>query len=55
MKTKFNTTNTTSAYRGYLVRQNLIGGEFHVSKDGYHITTQTTIDAAKTAIDSILD
>ncbi len=42
------------AYRTYLIRQ-AIGGDFFVSKDGHHITTQSTLAAAKAAIDSLLN
>lgn len=45
---------TQQAYRGYLIKSDF-SGNFHVSKDGYHITSQRTLEAAKAAIDGLLD
>lgn len=44
---------TTWTHRGYLVTLNTIRGEYHVSKDGAHITTTTALDLAFLAIDGL--
>lgn len=38
-----------ASYRGYLITETIHG--FHVSKNGYHITTQSTLAAAKQQVD----
>jgi hypothetical protein len=48
-----NTGNTNVAHKGYLITPNPIYGEYHVSKDGHHITTQKSLEQAKKAIDSL--
>ena len=42
------------SYKGYLITEDLCGN-FHVSKGGYHITTQSSLDAAKKQIEAITD
>lgn len=41
-----------TAYRGYSL-QRASNGDWHVSKDGYHITTQSSLEKAKRSIDEI--
>lgn len=44
----------STAYKGYLIKEDF-AGDFHVSKDGHHITTQPTLDAAKEQIRLLVD
>ncbi len=43
----------SGAYKGYYIKHNPFQDEYHVSKEGHHVTTQKTHDAAKKAIDEI--
>jgi hypothetical protein len=43
------------AYKGHLIKYNNMRDEYHVSKDGYHITTQKNLDAAKRQIDALTE
>ena len=40
------------AYKGYLITSTIHG--FHVSKDGFHIYTGSTLEAAQQAIDCLV-
>ena len=42
------------AYRGYVIREDL-RGDFHVSKDGFHITTQSSLSLAWAAVDALCE
>ena len=42
------------AYKGYLITQNIVRGEYYVTKDGHHITTVSTYEAATAAIDLLV-
>lgn len=44
---------TQQAYRGYLIKQGF-DGYFHVSREGYHITSQPSLEAAKAEIDNLI-
>jgi len=41
-----------ASYKQYLIVENMHG--FHVSKGGFHITTQMSLAAAKAAIDLLV-
>jgi hypothetical protein len=43
----------TTAYKGYLIRQSMHG--YHVSKNGHHITTCSTLADAKAAINLLTE
>ena len=43
------------AYKEYLIIYNAVNGLYNVSKGGFHITTQTTLNAAKAAIDLVAE
>lgn len=44
-----------TAYKGYLIKENQFDGMFYVSKDGFHITAQPTLEAAKAEIRLLVD
>lgn len=42
------------SYRGYLIRIGLVG-DYFIGKDGYWIACVRSLDAAKKAIDELID
>lgn len=42
------------SYKGYLIKEGLGGRDFHVSKDGHHVTTTSSLAAAKSAVDQLV-
>jgi hypothetical protein len=42
-----------TAYKGYSIIRDL-RGDWHVSKDGHHITTQSSLETAKKQIDAVV-
>lgn len=47
----FSTPKDQEAYKGYLIKYG--SGYWHVSKDGHHITSQATLEQAKSTVDEI--
>ena len=45
--------DSTAAYKGYLIKTNMMGTEFYVSKGGSHIATYSSLAAAKRGIDEL--
>lgn len=43
------------AYKGYLIKTGLRPDEYYISKDGQHIGTASTLQAAKQIIDQLVD
>jgi len=43
-----------TAYKGYLIKEDF-AGNFHVSKEGAHITTQPSLEAAQAAIRDLVE
>jgi hypothetical protein len=44
---------TSTAYKGYLIKEDF-RGNFHVSKGGSHITTQSSLEEAKKQIENLV-
>jgi hypothetical protein len=49
------TQSKDTAHKGYFIKHDWVHDEYHVSKDGHHITTQSSLESAKKAIDSLTE
>jgi hypothetical protein len=43
-------TNRQETFRGYLIKPSFAGNEWYISKDGAHIATAASLEAAKKTI-----
>lgn len=44
-----------TTHKGYVIKSNVAGDEFYVSKGGAHIATYKSVEAAKRGIDELVD
>lgn len=47
--------SASEAYKRYLIQRNPFTGDWIVTKDGQHITTVSSLQAAKLAVDTLID